>query len=132
MAFGRNFIASIADEDVELTYSQDITLKLHLFFVDLFGHSFSPSISINWSSLYRVSPLDIGAFTEDFNLDEIWSAVFSLGGSNTPCPGGFSFSFFQKYWNLMQVEILALLQDFHKGELDLSRLNFALGLLPYL
>jgi hypothetical protein len=39
-------------------------------------------------------------------------------------PNGFSVSFFEKLWELIKAEIMGMVQDFNKAELDLSRLNY--------
>jgi hypothetical protein len=39
-------------------------------------------------------------------------------------PNGFSVSFFEKLWELIKAEIMGMVQDFNKTELDLSRLNY--------
>lgn len=62
---------------------------------------------------------------EDFSVEEIRRVVFLLGGSKTTRPDGFAFSFFQKYWNLLHDDLLALLKESYSRDQDMERLNYA-------
>jgi hypothetical protein len=64
----------------------------------------------------------IAPFTEA----EIKEAIFSCYSEGGPCPDGLPFLFYQKFWDVVKGDLVALFKDFHKGNLDLSRLNFAL------
>ena len=66
-----------------------------------------------------------------FSEDEIKEAIFSCYAEGAPEPDGLSFLFYQKFWDLIKHDIVRMFQDFHKGELSLRRLNFAmLTLIP--
>jgi hypothetical protein len=41
-------------------------------------------------------------------------------------PDGFSFLLYQNFWALIKSDFMALVRDFEKGTLDVSRLNFAI------
>ena len=56
----------------------------------------------------------------EFSEDKIKSIVFSLDVDKASGP----LCFFQRYWNLLEDDLLAVLEDFHNSNLDLSRLNF--------
>jgi hypothetical protein len=43
-----------------------------------------------------------------------------------PGPDGFSFLFYQTFWDLIKPDLVALFRSFEKGELDLARLNYAM------
>jgi hypothetical protein len=64
----------------------------------------------------------IAPFTEA----EIKEAIFSCYSEGAPGPDGLPFLFYQKFWDVVKGDLVALFEDFHKGNLDLSRLNFAL------
>ena len=61
-----------------------------------------------------------------FTQSEIKDAVFSCYAEGAPGPYGLPFLFYHKFWNVVKGDIVALFQDFHKGSLDLYRLNFPL------
>jgi hypothetical protein len=41
-------------------------------------------------------------------------------------PDGLFFMFYHKFWTVVKGDLLDTFRDFHKGELDIYRLNFAL------
>jgi hypothetical protein len=63
---------------------------------------------------------------KEFSEKEIKEAVFGSYAEGAPGPDGFSFLFYQKFWELIKPELLRMFSDWHKGELDLFRLNFSL------
>jgi hypothetical protein len=66
-----------------------------------------------------------------FSEEEIRGALFGSYADGALGPDGIPFSFYQKFWDLVKPEILAMFNDFSKGELDIYRLNFAmLTLIP--
>jgi hypothetical protein len=67
-----------------------------------------------------------GWTTAPFSEKEIKEAVFSSYAEGAPRPDGLSFMFYQKFWDIIKDDLVALFDDFYKGDLDLCRLNFAL------
>jgi hypothetical protein len=61
-----------------------------------------------------------------FFEEEISKTVFESYPKGAPGPDGMSFLFYQKLWHLIKSDLLAMFDDFHKGKLDLYRINFAL------
>jgi hypothetical protein len=44
--------------------------------------------------------------------------------NKAPGPYGFLVEFYQTFWTLIKDELMALFDDFHKGDLPLYSLNF--------
>jgi hypothetical protein len=61
-----------------------------------------------------------------FTESEIREAIFSCYAEGAPGPNGFPFLFYQKFWELIKNDLVNLFEDFHRGVLDLHRLNCAL------
>jgi hypothetical protein len=61
-----------------------------------------------------------------FSEEEVKAAVFGSYAEGAPGPDGFSFLFYQKFWDLIKVDLLNMFKDWNNGELDLFRLNFSL------
>ena len=61
-----------------------------------------------------------------FSEAEIKEAIFSCYPEGAPGPDGLPFLFYQKFWGLIKKDLVEMFEDFHKGQLDLHRLNCAL------
>jgi hypothetical protein len=79
-----------------------------------------------WKEEEKVTPIENDMLTAPFTEIEIKEAVFSCYAEGAPGPDGLSFLFFQKFWDIIKNDIISLFQDFYTGDLDLTRLNFAL------
>jgi hypothetical protein len=66
-----------------------------------------------------------------FSEEEVKDVVFRSYSNGAPGPDGFTFLFYQHFWDLVKNDIMAMFRDFSAGKLDLFRLNFAiLTLIP--
>lgn len=79
-----------------------------------------------WDPEDKVSEVENRHLVAPFSEAEIKSAVFSCYAKGAPGPDVLSFIFYHKFWDLVKDDLIALFNDFNKGTLDLSRLNFAL------
>ena len=61
-----------------------------------------------------------------FSVEEIKEAVFGSYAAGAPGPDGLSFLFYQKYWDLIKNDLMALVKDFEAGTLNVARLNYAI------
>lgn len=85
--------------------------------------SWSEKVLAKCCCFHRGQYRDLGdhLMMEHFTLEKIRNTDFSLDSSKASRTDGFS-SFFQKYWNLIKG---ILREDFYKGDLGLTRFNFA-------
>ncbi|KAF1872158.1 hypothetical protein Lal_00033812 [Lupinus albus] len=52
--------------------------------------------------------LDVEFVEEDIRL-----AVWSCAGDKSPRPDGFNFRFFQEFWEVVKLDIILFIQEFH-------------------
>lgn len=94
-------------------------------FVSFLGTS-SPILSIvDWCTLYLNYLLDLSFLDSHFTEEEIKEAIFSLEKDKSPELDGFQASFYKKYQDTFESNILKLFSDFYDGSSDLSRLNYS-------
>jgi hypothetical protein len=99
------------------------------FYKDLFKKESRGDISLGdnfWKEEEKVTPIENDMLSPPFTENEIKEAIFSCYAEGAPGPDGLSFLFFQKFWDIIKNDIISLFQDFYTGDLDLTRLNFAL------
>ena len=51
-------------------------------------------------------------------------AIFQMEHNKAPRPDGFSAEFYHAFWDTIKGDLMAMLSEFHKGELPLYSLNF--------
>jgi hypothetical protein len=105
-----------------------IEIAIH-YYNSLFGAESLMDISLSdnfWNPSEMVTDAHNSELDKEFSEKEIKEAVFGSYAEGAPGPDGFSFLFYQKFWELIKPELLRMFSDWHKGELDLFRLNFSL------
>lgn len=58
-----------------------------------------------------------------FSEEEVKEDLFSCYPEGAPRPDDLPFLFYQKFWELIKKDLVEMFEDFHKGKLDLYRLN---------
>jgi hypothetical protein len=99
------------------------------YYKSLFG--FEEKLDINLANdFWNVEDLvteDQNRFLDtEFSEKEVRDAVFGSYAEGAPGPDGFSFLFYQHFWELIKNDFMAMVVDWNKGNLDLFRLNFSL------
>lgn len=61
-----------------------------------------------------------------FTLEEVKQVVFELKQNKAPGPDCFLGDFYIKFWDLIKGDLLDLVNDFHRGVLDIERLNYVI------
>jgi hypothetical protein len=57
---------------------------------------------------------------------EVREAVFGSYADGAPGPDGLSFMFYQKFWDVIKEDLVAMFNAWFRDDLDLFRLNFAM------
>ena len=99
------------------------------FYKDLFACEDRGDIRLSddfWEESQKVSREENDFLVAPFSEEEIKEAIFNCYPEGVPGPDGLSFLFYQKFWDTIKKDVLAMFADFYKGELDIYRLNFAL------
>jgi hypothetical protein len=101
------------------------------YYKDLFGPSVYSSINVSNLNMNQLSDIDRSLLTAPFNINEVKKVVFEMKHNSAPGPDGFPAEFFQKFWELIHMDIWNLFKDFYEGNLDIERLNYGMvTLLP--
>jgi hypothetical protein len=61
-----------------------------------------------------------------FSKKEVKEAIFGSYAEGAPGPDGFSFLFYQHFWELIRAHFMAMVKDWNEGKLDMFILNFSL------
>lgn len=104
----------------------DIAVK---FYKDLFAKEDRVGVCLDqdfWEPEDMVTREENDMLTRPFMEEEVKEVVFSCYSDGDPGPDGVSFMFYQKFYDVIKGDLLAMFNDFHLDKLDLHRINFAL------
>ncbi|KAL4355323.1 hypothetical protein GQ457_06G003800 [Hibiscus cannabinus] len=108
--------------------------EMAIYFQHHFQEIYAKDMSINFHLLEDLIP---SVITEDMNEffskvvseEEIKNVVFSMGSSKAPGPDGFPGSFYHSFWDIIKVDLIAMVSHFFNfGFLDyeLNKTNIVL------
>ena len=104
------------------------------FYKNLFRSEERSGVHLNpsfFSDGEKVNTSENDILEAPFSEEEIKRAVFESYSDGAPGPDGVPFFFYQHFWDLVKKDLIAMFEVFHKGELAIHRLNFAmLTLIP--
>jgi hypothetical protein len=84
-----------------------------------------------WVGHSLVSPQENDDLTRSFTAEEIDWILRDTKSDTAPGPDGLPDIFFKKFWPFLRKEVLAILNGFAMGTIDIARLNFGiLSLIP--
>jgi hypothetical protein len=79
-----------------------------------------------WADRPRVSGEEGASLTQNFLEEEIKTAIFSMKNASAPGPNGFGAHFLKSFRPTIKDDYMALFKDFHKGDLDIRRMNYGI------
>jgi hypothetical protein len=100
-----------------------------IFYKNLFAKENRQDISLDdgfWDMEDLLTDEEASLLDTPFTEKEIHDAIMGSYAAGAPGPDGFSFLFYQKFWDLIKFDFMALVRDFESGTLDVSRLNDAI------
>jgi hypothetical protein len=60
----------------------------------------------------------------DFTAEEVKKAIMKMEKNRAPGPDGFPAEFYQKFWDILKSDLIAMFECFQRGELPLFHLKF--------
>jgi Reverse transcriptase (RNA-dependent DNA polymerase) len=61
-----------------------------------------------------------------FTLEELKEAVFGSNASGAPGLDGFTFAFYQYFWDIVQTDLMLLITHFYNNSLKVAHINHAM------
>jgi hypothetical protein len=104
------------------------------YYKNLFGRSQVSSLLLNEylvEDIPQITNTESEMLVDDFSEKEVREAIFQMKHNKVPGPDSFPAEFYQAFWSLIKDDLMAMLRDFHAGDLPLFCLNFGIiTLLP--
>lgn len=113
---------------------KEIQETIYNFYKRLFGKQVDRKVHLDervWAEVGRLSEGDNSFLTRPFSEEEVGAVISNLKNNSALGPDGFSYMFYKSCWNTIKDDFMKLVGDFHRGCLDLGRLNYgAITLIP--
>jgi hypothetical protein len=116
-------------EDDTRIIEGDNNLKAYIttYYKGLFGSLQDSNLQLDESfraDIPQVSDTKNEILTQQFTEEEIKEAIYQMEHNKATGPDDFLAEFYQVFWELIKHDLMALFQDFHRGNLPLYSLNF--------
>lgn len=122
----KNTIAFLNSEEGEIRGQRQITLHIVEYYKKRFGSSEECFMHLGgdfWPKSSKVTNDEQVELIKPFE-EEIQNIIKDLKENSALGPNGFGPSFFKKCWEMCQLVLLNMFQDFHKGVRDIKGLNY--------
>lgn len=127
----KNHITVLMKDNEEIRGDEDLIKHVTEFYKDLFGPSEVTSVRLDGIECNKLSMEDREFLTREFSLEEIKEVVFGMKHNKAAGPDGLPTEFYQKFWEIIKGDLKDLFDAFHKGNLDVERLNHGIiALIP--
>jgi hypothetical protein len=118
-------------EDGDRIIKEDEPLKSYIsdYYSQLFGPPYSGQFSLDESrrdDILQITPEENEKLTMVITEQEVKEAVFQMKHNKAPGPDGFPAEFYQKFWETIKGDLMALIEDFYEEKMPLFSLNFGI------
>lgn len=76
-----------------------------------------------WDDVDSITEEENTLLTLPFTLEEIKTTLFDCAPHGAPGPDGIPFSFYQKFWDLVEDDLFLLCKQFYQNSLQLAKIN---------
>jgi len=125
----KNNILSLKDGEEIVEGDSNLLAHATEFYKNLFGleqnHAFSLDPDL-WDSDELLADSDNACLIRPFSEEEIKNALFQMEKNKAAGPDSMPIDFFQHCWEIVKTDITQLFDEFHRGTLDVSRLNYGI------
>lgn len=127
----KSIIYSLQQEEILITRQESLVKHITDFYKGLFGPPDRSGISMLNIEMNKLSEEQKEEILRPFTMEELEGVVLEMENSKAPGPDGFLVDFYKKFLGIIKGNLKNMLDDFHKGMLDVKRLNHGIiSLIP--
>jgi hypothetical protein len=123
----RKLIHSPVQDEGTIEGHENLKSYITNYYKGLFGSPEEGNFSMDETridDILQVSIEENNLLTAPYSEEEVKKAVFQMENNKALGPDGFPTEFYQKFWEVIKVDLLELFSFLHSGQLELFRLNF--------
>ena len=122
----KNRITSLEHEGEPIEGDAKLMEHIANYYKTLFGQADNSNINLDIQNPEGISPQEESDLIKPFSVEEIRDVVFNMEKNKSPGPDGFAVDFYQHFWEMLNTDLKAILDDFHSGKVGLARLNYGI------
>jgi hypothetical protein len=125
----KNYIFLLKIEGQVIYDQEQIRRFISNHFKTLLGSEINRLVTLDlnlWNENKRLTLDSCNSLESVFTIEEIKNAIFEAEGNKSPGSDGLTFTFYQKYWDLIKDELVLMVNAFYNHNLDLSKLNLVI------
>ena len=122
----KNHIISLDQEEGKIEGEQELKKYITDYYKNLFCKPDIANVRLDIDNANRISQEEADELVKPFSMEEIKKAVFQMEHNKSPGPDGFTAEFDQHFWELVKIDLHAMLNDFHDGNLNIARLKYGI------
>lgn len=130
----KNTILSLDDDGVAIKGDEQLLEHATKYYSELFGPAPDTDIQLDkslWEGAFHSSDSDNDLLCKPFSEAEIWMALSKMEKNKAAGPDSVPIEFYQTCWQIIKGDIIQLFDDFHKGKVNISRIDYGIiTLLP--
>lgn len=119
----RNTIRCIEVDGIQVTNHQSKVQALTAHFRNIIGTAGTSVWQFDCSALYQDQLTATECLTAPFTEQEAKEAIKAMNRNNAPGPDGFGAGFYQAAWQTVSPSVMAFLEAFYHGDVQLQRVN---------
>lgn len=99
------------------------------FYIKFFGQDERSVVQLDddfWKESEKVTEEEVHLLEKEISKEEVREAIFGSYAKGAPSPDGFSFLFYQTFWEVIKKDLMNLVNSFERDQLDLDRLNYTM------
>jgi hypothetical protein len=127
-------IFALEDGERVIRDPKEIRDHVESYYKSLFRKEQVGSITLGdnfWNERGRLSNEEAQGLIRPFTLKELEEALRDMEVNSAPGPDGLPVGFYREFWPELKPFVLEMFNDFYRGELNLSRLNYGkISLIP--
>jgi hypothetical protein len=120
-------ICSLESDQGVITEQKDIEKHVVDFYKNLFGSNMDRGTHLVqdfWDIKEKLEPGDREFLMTPLSKPEVSKAILGMRSNSATGPNGFTITFFNHMWERIKDEIMKMVHDFNRNQLDLKRLNY--------
>ena len=126
-----NHIQGIEVNDVLYEDKEEVQSKVVHFYQSLYTESDSWHPSMDGLEFSSIGEAERLGLESDFSKEEVVKVLQEMEGDKAPGPDGFTMAFFQKCWSVVEKDVIAFFDHFHRSSEFERSLNASfLSLIP--